>query len=64
MDNDTPMAERLERFLAEVAPDLGATVTSVRAISGGYSRLTSVAQIRLADGLEQKLVRVRQRSRR
>jgi aminoglycoside phosphotransferase (APT) family kinase protein len=56
MDNDTPMAERLERFLAEVAPDLGATVTSVRAISGGYSRLTSVAQIRLADGVETKLV--------
>ena len=56
MDNDTPMVERLERFLAEVAPDLGATVTLVRAISGGYSRLTSVAQIRLSDGLEQKLV--------
>jgi aminoglycoside phosphotransferase (APT) family kinase protein len=49
-------AESLERFLAEVAPDLGATVTSVRPISGGYSRLTSVAEIRTADGGEQKLV--------
>ncbi len=56
MDNDSPMAERLERFLAEVAPDLGATVASISPISGGYSRLTSVAQIRRADGVEQKLV--------
>ena len=46
----------LERFLAEAAPDLGATVTSVTPISGGYSRLTSVADIRTADGGEQKLV--------
>ena len=56
MDNDIPMAERLERFLTEVAPDLGATVTAVTPISGGYSRLTSVAQIRRADGVDQKLV--------
>ena len=48
--------ERFERFLAEVAPDLGATVTSVTPITGGYSRFTSVADIRTADGSEQKLV--------
>ena len=48
--------ERLERFLGEVAPDLAATVTSVTPISGGYSRLTSVAEIRTAEGSEQKLV--------
>ncbi len=56
MDNDISLTERLERFLAEAAPDLGATVTSISPISGGYSRVTSVAQIRRADGVEQKLV--------
>jgi aminoglycoside phosphotransferase (APT) family kinase protein len=56
MDSDAPAAERLERFLVEVAPELGATVTSLSPISGGYSRVTSVAQIRRADGVGQKLV--------
>src|SRR4051812_17610426 len=56
MDSDTPMAARLERFLAELAPELGATVTSISPISGGYSRVTSVAQIRREDGAEPKLV--------
>ena len=38
------MPARLERFLAAVEPALGATVTSYRPISGGYSRVTAVAE--------------------
>lgn len=49
-------AADFERFLAEAAPDLGASVTSITPISGGYSRLTSVADIRTADGGEQRLI--------
>jgi aminoglycoside phosphotransferase (APT) family kinase protein len=56
MDDDTPMPARLERFLAEVEPELKATVTSYRPISGGYSRVTALADIKTADGGEQKLV--------
>jgi aminoglycoside phosphotransferase (APT) family kinase protein len=56
MDDQTPMPERLERFLAEVAPDLKATVVSYRPICGGYSWVTALAEIRGADGGEQKLV--------
>ena len=56
MDDDAAMPERLERFLAAVAPDLKATVVSYRPISGGYSRVTALADIRTAGGEEQKLV--------
>ena len=49
-------AADFERFLAEAAPDLGASVTSITPISGGYSRLTSVAGIRTADGGAQRLI--------
>ena len=51
------MPERLERFLAEVAPDLDASVVSYRPISGGYSRVTAVAEIRTAGGTEQLVLR-------
>jgi aminoglycoside phosphotransferase (APT) family kinase protein len=50
------MAVRLEGFLATVAPELDARVTSYRPISGGYSRVTAVADVRCAGGTEQKLV--------
>ena len=43
MADETPMPERLERFLAEVEPELEATVVSYRPISGGYSRVTALA---------------------
>ncbi len=51
-----PLAVRLERFLATVAPELDARVTSCRPISGGYSRVTTVADVRCADGSAQRLV--------
>ena len=56
MADETPMPERLARFLAEIAPDLGATVSSYTPISGGYSRVTALAEIRTAGGGEQKLI--------
>jgi aminoglycoside phosphotransferase (APT) family kinase protein len=54
--DETPMAERLERFLAEVEPGLDATVVSYRPISGGYSRVTALVEISTASGGGQKLV--------
>lgn len=56
MTDNAPMEERLERFLREVAPDLGARVLSCRPVPGGYSRVTTVAEVRIADGTVQKLV--------
>jgi aminoglycoside phosphotransferase (APT) family kinase protein len=56
MADEMSMDERLERFLAKVAPELGATVTSCRPVPGGYSRVTTMADIRVADGTTQKLV--------
>jgi aminoglycoside phosphotransferase (APT) family kinase protein len=55
-DSSAPMAVRFERFLAAVAPELDARVTGCRPISGGYSRVTAVADVRCVDGTEQKLV--------
>jgi aminoglycoside phosphotransferase (APT) family kinase protein len=46
----------LERFLAQEEPDRGPTVTSFRPISGGYSRLSAVADVRWADGTEETFV--------
>jgi aminoglycoside phosphotransferase (APT) family kinase protein len=54
--SDQPSADRLERFLAVVAPELQATVVSYRPISGGYSRVTAVAEIRTASGVGETLV--------
>ena len=54
--DEIPMPQRLERFLAAVAPELGATVVSYTPISGGYSRVTAVAEIRTADGAQRKLI--------
>ncbi len=56
MDDELSTSDRLERFLAEVAPELGASVVSYRPISGGYSRLTAVAEIRTSEGGTEKLV--------
>jgi aminoglycoside phosphotransferase (APT) family kinase protein len=54
--DETPMPERLERFLAEVEPELAATVVSYRPISGGYSRVTALTEIRTASGRAERLV--------
>jgi aminoglycoside phosphotransferase (APT) family kinase protein len=56
MSDEVPLAVRLERFLAGVAPALEARVVSVRPISGGYSRVTAVAEVDCADGTQQRLV--------
>lgn len=48
--------EALRGFLAAVEPDRGATVTAFRPITGGYSRCTAVADIRWADGAEERVV--------
>jgi aminoglycoside phosphotransferase (APT) family kinase protein len=54
--DETSMADRLERFLAEVEPGLDATVVSYRPISGGYSRVTALVEISTASGDGQRLV--------
>ncbi|HEU5266566.1 MAG TPA: phosphotransferase family protein [Jatrophihabitans sp.] len=40
----------LQRFLDDVEPSRGGTVTSFRPISGGYSRLSALADVRWGDG--------------
>lgn len=56
MTDERPMSKRMERFLAEVEPDLAATVVAHRPISGGYSRVTALIEIKTAGGQEQKLI--------
>src|SRR5207245_1296977 len=56
MGEDAPMPHRLERFLAEVDPDSKATVVSYTPISGGYSRVTALAEVRWADVSHEKLI--------
>jgi len=56
MDDERSMSERLERFLAEVAPDMKATVGSYQPISGGYSRVTAVAEVQTGAGGAEKLI--------
>ncbi len=49
-------APSLQRFLDIVAPGRGASVTAVRAITGGYSRLTALADVTWGDGTSERLV--------
>jgi aminoglycoside phosphotransferase (APT) family kinase protein len=55
-NDDAPMSERFQRFLDAVEPDRGATVISYRPISGGYSRVTAVSEVRWGDGAEERFV--------
>jgi aminoglycoside phosphotransferase (APT) family kinase protein len=48
--------EAFERFLAAVEPDRSASVTAFRPISGGYSRLTAIADVRWGDGVTERFV--------
>lgn len=49
--------ERIERLLAGMAPELEVVeLVSYRPISGGYSRVTSVVEVRTAGGDQQKLI--------
>ena len=54
--DDPTMTERIERFLADAAPELGATVVAHTPISGGYSRVTALVEIRTGDGEHRKLI--------
>jgi aminoglycoside phosphotransferase (APT) family kinase protein len=56
VDDDTPMPVRFERFLAAVEPDRAASVTAFKPISGGYSRVTALVDVRWSDGDEEKLI--------
>jgi len=49
-------AAALQRFLDHAEPDRGPAVTSLRPISGGYSRLSALATVRWADGSEESFV--------
>jgi aminoglycoside phosphotransferase (APT) family kinase protein len=50
------MTERLERFLADVAPGRGARVVSYQPISGGYSRISARASVRWGDDTEETFI--------
>ncbi len=57
MENGAPAAkDRLERFLNAHEPARSPTVLSYRPISGGYSRVTAVAEVRWGDGVEERFV--------
>jgi aminoglycoside phosphotransferase (APT) family kinase protein len=56
MPEPTMTPEALERFLAAVEPGRRAAVTGFRPISGGYSRLSAVADVRWDDGATERLV--------
>jgi aminoglycoside phosphotransferase (APT) family kinase protein len=48
--------EAFQRFLQSVEPARPGTVTAFRPISGGYSRLTAVAEVRWDDGTTERFV--------
>jgi aminoglycoside phosphotransferase (APT) family kinase protein len=56
MSEPTMTPEALERFLASAEPARRAAVTAFRPITGGYSRLSAVADVRWDDGVAQRLV--------
>jgi aminoglycoside phosphotransferase (APT) family kinase protein len=56
MPEPTMTPEALERFLASVEPGRRAAVTEFRPITGGYSRLSAVADVRWDDGGTERLV--------
>src|SRR3954466_2068907 len=57
MPDPTMTPEALERLLASVEPGRRATVTAFRPITGGYSRLSAVADVRWDDGGTERLGR-------
>jgi aminoglycoside phosphotransferase (APT) family kinase protein len=56
MPEPTMTPEALERFLASVEPGRRAAVTAFRPITGGYSRLSAVADVGWDDGATQRVV--------
>src|SRR4051794_41930095 len=47
--------EALQRFLDDVAPERGGTVTAVTPLTGGYSRDTAIGEVTWGDGRGQRL---------
>src|SRR4051794_32407446 len=56
MPEPTMTPGALERFLAATEPGRRASVSDFRAITGGYSRLSAVAEVRWDDGTTERLV--------
>jgi aminoglycoside phosphotransferase (APT) family kinase protein len=56
MTRPTVTGEALGRFLAAAEPSRRAAVTSFRPITGGYSRLSAVADVQWDDGATERLV--------
>ncbi|WP_409329686.1 phosphotransferase family protein [Trujillonella humicola] len=56
MPTPTLTAEALGRLIAAAEPGRRATVTGLRPITGGYSRLSAVADVRWDDGAAERLV--------
>jgi aminoglycoside phosphotransferase (APT) family kinase protein len=56
MPDPTMTPAALERFLAVVEPQRRASVTSLRPITGGYSRLTAIAEVRWENEASERLV--------
>ena len=56
MGDDASLPIRFERFLAAVQPGRKATVTAFKPISGGYSRVTALVEVRWDDGAHEKLI--------
>ncbi|WP_448624267.1 phosphotransferase family protein [Geodermatophilus sp. URMC 64] len=56
MPEPTMTREALAGFLAAVEPDRRASVTGFRPITGGYSRLSAVADVQWDDGATERLV--------
>jgi aminoglycoside phosphotransferase (APT) family kinase protein len=56
MPEPTMTPEALERFLGSAEPGRRPSVTAFRAITGGYSRLSVVAEVRWDDGGTERLV--------
>ena len=53
---DDSFAATLETYLREVEPERGATVRSCQPISGGYSRVSAIAEVEWLDGTREKFV--------
>jgi aminoglycoside phosphotransferase (APT) family kinase protein len=56
MATPTLTREAFERFLTAMEPERSAAVTAFRPISGGYSRLTAIADVRWGDGMTERFV--------
>ena len=56
MDDEVPMPGRVEWLLASVEPERTATVVVFKPISGGYSRVTAMVEVRWDSDEQEKLI--------